>query len=156
MALLEHKNKFQIENPKRGNSIAEPDFFRWSNKNFYRTSYNDMRSPVSARDFLFVFRSQLRTRTWLFLGIRAICPRLLQTTNSDRQSQKLPEESSIIRNLTINHSCSQLLGRFRFCDRSNIVIGSTPSESQSTTRLSTACHINLESQQLWTLTRIGR
>lgn len=46
MALLEYRNKFKIENHKKGTQIEEPQLFRWSNKNFYRTSYNDMRSPV--------------------------------------------------------------------------------------------------------------
>lgn len=46
MSLLEYRNKFAIDNPKRGKPIPEKHFFRWSNKNFYRTSYNDMRSPV--------------------------------------------------------------------------------------------------------------
>lgn len=46
MALLEYKNKFTIDNPKRANPIGEQQFFRWTNKNFYRTSYNDMRVKV--------------------------------------------------------------------------------------------------------------
>lgn len=47
MSLLDFKNKFSVDNPKRGHTVAESRFFRWSNNNFYRTSYNDMRSPVS-------------------------------------------------------------------------------------------------------------
>lgn len=46
MALLEYKNKFTIDNPKKANPIGEQQFFRWTNKNFYRTSYNDMRVKV--------------------------------------------------------------------------------------------------------------
>jgi hypothetical protein len=49
MALLEHKYKFSVDNPKRGKFVDEQKFFRWTNKNFYRTSYNDMRSPVSVK-----------------------------------------------------------------------------------------------------------
>ena len=47
MALLEYKNKFSIDNPNRGSTVSEGTFFRWTNQNFYRTSYNDMKSPVS-------------------------------------------------------------------------------------------------------------
>lgn len=48
MALLDSKNKFNIDNHKRGVNMDEKKFFRWSNNNFYRTSYSDMRSPVSS------------------------------------------------------------------------------------------------------------
>lgn len=47
MSLIDFKNKFNIDNHKRGNTVQENRFFRWSNNNFYRTSYNDMVSPVS-------------------------------------------------------------------------------------------------------------
>ena len=59
MSLLEYKNKFNINNSKRARSIGKVDpgtvpiekgIFvknKWSNSNFYRTSYNDMRSKVS-------------------------------------------------------------------------------------------------------------
>lgn len=50
MALLEHKNKFSIDNHKRGKAIPEQKFFKWSNANFYRTSYNDMRSPEPVKN----------------------------------------------------------------------------------------------------------
>lgn len=50
MALLESKAKFLPINPKKGIAIKEPELFRWSNRNFYRTSYSDMKSPVSLKD----------------------------------------------------------------------------------------------------------
>jgi hypothetical protein len=49
MSLLEFKNKFNVDNPKRGKVVDEQRFFRWTNKNFYRTSYSDMKSPVSLK-----------------------------------------------------------------------------------------------------------
>ena len=54
MSLLEFKNKFSIDNPKRDKSVEEQRFFRWSNKNFYRTSYHDMRStePVKNKNMV--------------------------------------------------------------------------------------------------------
>ena len=42
--MLEFRNKYKIENPKRGKSVTENKFFNWTNKNLYRTSYNDMRT----------------------------------------------------------------------------------------------------------------
>ena len=57
MALLEHKYKFKIDNPKRGKHLNEERLFRWSNKNFYRTSYNDMRSQVILKVFHYLFRN---------------------------------------------------------------------------------------------------
>lgn len=52
MSLLEYKNKFDIKNPKVGKTFTEEQFFRWTNSNFYRTSYNDMRerSPVEKKN----------------------------------------------------------------------------------------------------------
>jgi len=46
MSLLDFKNKFNIENPKKTSDIFENNFFRWTSGNFYRTSYNDMGSKV--------------------------------------------------------------------------------------------------------------
>lgn len=54
MSLLEYKNKFKIENPKANRAIEEPKFFRWTTKNFYRTSYNDMKSPVRILMFKYI------------------------------------------------------------------------------------------------------
>jgi len=48
MSLLDFKNKFQIENPKKSQDIFENNFFRWTSGNFYRTSYNDMGSKVNS------------------------------------------------------------------------------------------------------------
>ena len=42
MSLLDYKNKFNIENPKKTHNIIETNFFNWTSGNFYRTSYNDM------------------------------------------------------------------------------------------------------------------
>ena len=47
MNLLEFKNKYNIENPKKTSDIVESNFFGWTSGNFYRTSYNDMGSRVS-------------------------------------------------------------------------------------------------------------
>lgn len=44
---LESNTKFNINNPKSGRRFTEDQFFQWSSNNFYRTSYNDMRSRVS-------------------------------------------------------------------------------------------------------------
>lgn len=46
MSLLEYKNKFTIDNPRKASPIGEQQFFRWTNKNFYRTSYHDMGTKV--------------------------------------------------------------------------------------------------------------
>jgi hypothetical protein len=46
--MLEFKNKYSIENHKKSTQVEEQRFFRWTNKNFYRTAYNDMRSTVSS------------------------------------------------------------------------------------------------------------
>lgn len=43
MSLLEQNTKFKIENPKQSQKYVEQQFFKWSNSNFYRTSYHDMR-----------------------------------------------------------------------------------------------------------------
>ena len=52
MSLLESKTKFEIKNPKQEQKVGENEFFRWTNGNFYRTSYNDMRerSPVEKKN----------------------------------------------------------------------------------------------------------
>lgn len=54
MSLLEYKNKFSIDNPKRGKNIKEHNFFKWTAKNFYRTSYNDMRirEPIKNKNMV--------------------------------------------------------------------------------------------------------
>eukprot|EP00347_Sterkiella_histriomuscorum_P018138 403346645 len=52
MNLLEFKNKYNIENPKKTSDIVENNFFGWTSGNFYRTSYNDMgsRSPAERKN----------------------------------------------------------------------------------------------------------
>lgn len=72
MSLLEYKNKFSIENPNRGATVSEDTFFRWSNKNFYRTSYNDMRTPVGYR-LIYDIRNLLKTKILLFQDTKDIC-----------------------------------------------------------------------------------
>ena len=39
-----HTNKFEFRSPKnkKETNIAEYNFFKWTNNNMYRTSYNDM------------------------------------------------------------------------------------------------------------------
>ena len=49
MSMLEYRNKFNVDNPKRSTAFSEDQFFRWTAGNFYRTSYNDMRSKVRSR-----------------------------------------------------------------------------------------------------------
>lgn len=44
---LESVTKFKIHNPKATQIFTENEFFQWSDKNFYRTSYTDMSSKVS-------------------------------------------------------------------------------------------------------------
>ena len=48
---LESKTKFNIKNHKVS-QFTEDDFFRWTNGNMYRTSYNDMRQqqPVANKN----------------------------------------------------------------------------------------------------------
>ena len=46
-AFLESVTKFKITNPKAKNIFDEKEFFQWSDKNFYRTSSNDMSSKVT-------------------------------------------------------------------------------------------------------------
>ena len=41
------QNKFVFNSHRRKSSIAEPSFFKWTNNNMYRTSYNDMSKKVS-------------------------------------------------------------------------------------------------------------
>lgn len=44
---LESVTKFKIHNPKATQIFTENEFFQWSDKNFYRTSYTDMSSKVN-------------------------------------------------------------------------------------------------------------
>lgn len=44
MSFLETNTKFNIHNKRAHSSFKEDDFFRWSNRHIYRTSYNDMRT----------------------------------------------------------------------------------------------------------------
>ena len=46
---LESVTKFKIHNPKATQIFTENEFFQWSDKNFYRTSYTDMSSKVNSR-----------------------------------------------------------------------------------------------------------
>ena len=41
------QNKFTFNSHRKSNSIAETNFFKWTNNNMYRTSYNDMKNKVS-------------------------------------------------------------------------------------------------------------
>ena len=45
---LESNTKFSFNNHKATNKFGEEEFFKWSSKNFYRTSYNDMAAKVTA------------------------------------------------------------------------------------------------------------
>lgn len=45
--LLESKSKFDIHSPNRDRPFSPDQFLLWSDRNMYRTSYNDMKSPVS-------------------------------------------------------------------------------------------------------------
>ena len=75
MSLLEYKNKFSIENPKKNTEIFENNFFRWTSGNFYRTSYNDMGSRVSNSDkFIDIVynRVQLRERMQQFQDTKVL------------------------------------------------------------------------------------
>lgn len=47
MALLESKNKFRTTSiSKERPATTTGEFFNWSNKNMYRTSYHDMSEKV--------------------------------------------------------------------------------------------------------------
>jgi hypothetical protein len=78
--LGETKNKFQFSNFKKNDSIAEPEFFKWTSGNMYRTSYNDMANRVSkeqsAHLILFSFHrvNLLIEKTVLFLSTRDTFP----------------------------------------------------------------------------------
>ena len=41
------RDKFTFGSHKKSSSICEPTFFKWTNNNMYRTSYNDMSKKVS-------------------------------------------------------------------------------------------------------------
>ena len=45
--LGETKTKFAFSNYKAPETIKEPEFFKWTSGNMYRTSYNDMANRVS-------------------------------------------------------------------------------------------------------------
>lgn len=45
--LGETKTKFQFSNFRGSKNINEPEFFKWTSNNMYRTSYNDMAKKVS-------------------------------------------------------------------------------------------------------------
>ena len=44
---LESNTKFSFKNHRATEQFGEQTFQKWSNQNFYRTSYNDMGSRVS-------------------------------------------------------------------------------------------------------------
>lgn len=44
---LESVTKFNITNPRAKNIYEEKEFFKWSDKHFYRTSSNDMTAKVT-------------------------------------------------------------------------------------------------------------
>jgi len=46
-SFLETKTKFSFHNQRANSVVPEASFASWSNKNFYRTSYNDMSFKVS-------------------------------------------------------------------------------------------------------------
>ena len=46
MAFIEQKNRFTCTNVKAKPVFTEDQFFRWTDTNFFRTSYNDMTSKV--------------------------------------------------------------------------------------------------------------
>ena len=52
MSLIEQNTKYHITNPKQEKKYVEDQFFKWSNSNFYRTSYHDMgtKSPAPKRN----------------------------------------------------------------------------------------------------------
>ena len=45
---LESNTKFSFNNHRATHQYGEDTFTRWTNKNFYRTSYNDMAVKVSS------------------------------------------------------------------------------------------------------------
>ena len=46
------RDKFTFGSHKKSSSICEPTFFKWTNNNMYRTSYNDMSKTVSIGYFV--------------------------------------------------------------------------------------------------------
>lgn len=52
---MESNTKFDVVNPKARQIFTEDAFFKWSSKNFYRTSTNDMSSktPVDRKSTVF-------------------------------------------------------------------------------------------------------
>lgn len=118
MSLLEFKNKFSIENPKKAANIPESGFFKWTNQNFYRTSYNDMTVPVSNNEST-CSRSQLKTKTSLFLAIKATCLELLPIINMAEQSPKPRERFSSQQSSMKSSKCLLQLGKNLFYQLTN-------------------------------------
>ena len=77
MSLLEFKNKFKVDNPKRGSSVSENKFFNWTNKNFYRTSYNDMRSNVSVNSCLYIEQEPVKNKNMVIPGYQGYVPQVV-------------------------------------------------------------------------------
>jgi len=52
---MESNTKFDVANPKARQIFTEDAFFKWSSKNFYRTSTNDMttKTPVDRKSTVF-------------------------------------------------------------------------------------------------------
>ena len=49
MALLDSKNKFDITSCSKERPVTSGEFYNWSNKNMYRTSYHDMSEKVNSQ-----------------------------------------------------------------------------------------------------------
>jgi hypothetical protein len=45
--MLHSKSKFNISSPDRNTAFAPDQFILWTDRNMYRTSYNDMSVKVS-------------------------------------------------------------------------------------------------------------
>jgi len=63
---MESNTKFDVANPKARQIFTEDAFFKWSSKNFYRTSTNDMTTKVTPPRFnCFLIFFGLHLSFWL-------------------------------------------------------------------------------------------
>lgn len=117
MTSLEYKNKFNLNNPRKIDTIKEQEFFRWTSNHFYRTSYNDMRSSVCNlfhiwEKFLMpYYRALWIERTVWSLATRALSQAWRMELTLQRGTQKTPVKALPKKNLTIKYRSSPQQGK---------------------------------------------
>lgn len=108
--LLESKSKFDLRSPSKERTFSPDQFFVWSNKNMYRTSYGDM-------GFLKVvwisYHSRVRhpIRTMFFPSTWDIFQAKQRTTSLVQLTQRFQDVCFLLISLT-SQVPSQQLGNY--------------------------------------------